>query len=272
MQFGFVIPGGDATEIVGMGVEIEKAGWDAAFGWETVYGLDPWVLLGAMAARTSRVRLGTLLTPPSRRRPWKLAAEVATLDRLSNGRAQMIVGLGAPETGFAQVGEETDRKIRAELLDESLSLMQQFWTGESFKHEGKHYQVDWDSSQWNIRPVQQPRVPIWTVALWPSEKSMNRAFGLDGCLPFVRGSTAMENALTPEDVAAIRKAASERKGAGEPFDIVVEGVTPQGDEAALEKVRAMAEAGATWWVESMWDNPGGQDAVRERIKAGPPKV
>jgi alkanesulfonate monooxygenase SsuD/methylene tetrahydromethanopterin reductase-like flavin-dependent oxidoreductase (luciferase family) len=272
MQYGFVIPGGDAAEIVEMGVEIEKAGWDAAFGWETVYGLDPWVLLGAMATRTSRVRLGTLLTPPSRRRPWKLAAEVATLDRLSNGRAQMIVGLGATMTGFAEVGEETDRKIRAELLDESLSLMQLFWNSEPFTHEGKHYQVDWSLENWKLEPVQQPRVPIWTVALWPSEKSMNRAFRLDGCLPYVRGATEMENALTPEQVAEIRRKATERRPEGAPFDIVIEGVTPPGDEAALEKVRAMADAGATWWVESMWDNPGGLDAVRERIKAGPPKL
>jgi len=272
MQFGFVIPGGDAHEIVEMGVEIEKAGWDAAFGWETVYGLDPWVLLGAMAAQTSRVRLGPLLTPPSRRRPWKLAAEVATLDRLSNGRAVLIVGLGATMTGFGEVGEETDRKIRAELLDESLSLMQQFWTGEPFTHSGMHYQVDWNMPNWNLQPVQQPRVPIWTVALWPSERSMTRAFGLDGCLPYVKGDTEAENAINADDVAAIIKAASERKPAGETFDIVIEGVTPLGDDTALEKVRAFAGAGATWWVESMWDNPGGLNAVRERIAAGPPKL
>lgn len=272
MQSGFVITGGDAAEIVEMGVEVEEAGWDAAFGWETVYGLDPWVYLRARAARTSRIRLGTLLTPPSRRRPWKLASEVATLDRLSNGRAVLIVGLGATMTGFAEVGEETDRKIRAELLDESLSLMQQFWTGEPFTQTGKHYQVDWNMPEWNLKPVQQPRVPIWTVALWPSARSMNRAFSLDGCLPYVKGETETENAISSHDVAAIRAAATERKSAGEHFDIVIEGVTPLGDDAALERVRGFAEAGATWWIESMWENPGGLDAVRDRIAAGPPRL
>jgi alkanesulfonate monooxygenase SsuD/methylene tetrahydromethanopterin reductase-like flavin-dependent oxidoreductase (luciferase family) len=273
MKYGFVIPGGNAHEIVEMGVMIEEAGWDAAFGWETVYGLDPWVLLGAMAAQTSRVRLGTLLTPPSRRRPWKLAAEVATLDQLSNGRAVLIVGLGATVTGFGEVGEATDRKVRAERLDESLELIQHFWSGQPFKHSGKHYQVDWTSmSNWILQPVQQPRVPIWTVAMWPSERSMKRAYGLDGVLPFVAGSTEFQNAVTAEHISAIRAAATERKAVNEPFDIVIEGMTPIGDEEALEKVRTFASAGATWWVESMWEHPGGLDAVRERIKAGPPKM
>jgi len=101
---------------------------------------------------------------------------------------------------------------------------------------------------------------------------MTRAFGLDGCLPYVKGDTEAENAINADDVAAIIKAASERKPAGETFDIVIEGVTPLGDDTALEKVRAFAGAGATWWVESMWDNPGGLNAVRERIAAGPPKL
>src|SRR5680860_381892 len=213
MRFGFVIPGGDAQEMVEMGVLIEQSGWDAAFGWDAVYGLDPWVLLGAMAVQTSRIKLGTLLTPPSRRRPWKLAAEVATLDQLSNGRAVLIVGLGATMTGFAQVGEAIDRKTRAELVDESLALIQHFWSGQPFTFSGKHYKVDWDLTNWDLQPVQKPRVPIWTVALWPSERSMSRAFGLDGCLPFVKGVTDFENVIDSAHVSAIRAAARERKGA-----------------------------------------------------------
>jgi alkanesulfonate monooxygenase SsuD/methylene tetrahydromethanopterin reductase-like flavin-dependent oxidoreductase (luciferase family) len=272
MRFGFVITGGDANEIVEMGELIEQSGWDAAFGWETVYGLDPWVLLGAIAAKTSRIRLGTLLTPPSRRRPWKLAAEVATLDRLSEGRAQLIVGLGAPETGFAEVGEAADRKTRAELMDEAIELMHRFWSSEPFTYEGKHYKVDWQNTNWKLAPVQKPRAPIWTVAMWPNARSMARAYRLEGCLPFVRTENPMENGITPEDVAAIQAQALEVKDPKSTFDVVIEGVTPPGDEAALDRVRAFRDAGATWWVESMWEAPGGMDAVRERIVAGPPKV
>ncbi len=95
MKFGFVIPYASAKDFLELSVEIEKAGWDAAFGWETIYGIDPWVVLGGMSALTERIKLGTLLTPPSRRRPWKLASELVTLDMISDGRALLCAGLGA---------------------------------------------------------------------------------------------------------------------------------------------------------------------------------
>ncbi|MBX3070446.1 MAG: LLM class flavin-dependent oxidoreductase [Thermomicrobiales bacterium] len=272
MQHGFVITQGTAEEFVELAELIEASGWDGAFGWEVVYGLDPWVIQGAMAVKTSHVKLGPLLTPPSRRRPWKLASEVATVDLLSNGRAVLMIGLGDPGTGLADVGEEIDRRTRAELVDESIDLMRHFWSGEPFTYEGKHYQVDWSSKKdWDVTPVQQPP-PIWTVALWPHEKSMSRAFRVEGVLPYVPGETPMHNAITAEHVAAIRAAATERKGPDTPFDIVMEGVTPIGDTAALDKVRTFRDAGATWWIESMWGAPGGVEALKERIKAGPPEV
>ena len=56
------------------------------------------------------------------------------------------------------------------------------------------------------------------------------------------------------------------------FDIAVEGLSAIGDEAALDNVRALADKGATWWIESMWTVPGGIPAVRERIAAGPPQL
>jgi alkanesulfonate monooxygenase SsuD/methylene tetrahydromethanopterin reductase-like flavin-dependent oxidoreductase (luciferase family) len=272
MQFGFVIPGGDAGEMVDMAVQIEEAGWDAALGWETVYGLDAWVLLGAIAARTSRIRLGTLLSPPSRRRPWKLASEVATLDRLSGGRAVLAVGLGAPETGFAQVGEVVDRRIRAELLDESLLILEGFWKGGAFSHRREHYQVDWQGGRWDIAPIQRPRPPIWVVGVWPSERSMRRAYAWDGVIPTRKEGDSYPS-VSPDDVVAIREAAQRRHLAGgQGFDIVIEGVTPPDDAVAIERARAFAEAGATWWIESMWDHPGGLEAIRERIAAGPPRL
>jgi alkanesulfonate monooxygenase SsuD/methylene tetrahydromethanopterin reductase-like flavin-dependent oxidoreductase (luciferase family) len=272
MKFGFVIPYATAKEFLELAVEIEQAGWDAAFGWETVYGIDPWVVLGGMAARTDRIELGTLLTPPSRRRPWKLASELVTLDMISDGRALLCAGLGALDTGFAEVGEETDRKKRAELMDESLELLEQFWTGKPFTYDGQHYHVDWTASMGEVTPIQQPRIPIWNVGLMGSKASMRRAARWDGVLPNARDAGGNWSTPGPDHLPALRAELEELGANLETFDIAIEGVTPIGDDAALENVRALAANGATWWIESMWTVPGGIPAVRERIAAGPPQL
>ncbi|MEA2594100.1 MAG: hypothetical protein QOF01_569, partial [Thermomicrobiales bacterium] len=97
MRYGFVVPGGDPATVVGLAREAEAAGWDGLFypdGMvipdETGSGgspwYDPWVVLAAVAVATSRIAIGPMLTPVSRRRPWKLARETVTLDHLSHGR------------------------------------------------------------------------------------------------------------------------------------------------------------------------------------------
>ncbi len=94
MQYGVILPGGTATEQLELAVLAEQAGWDGVFVWEAAYGVDAWALLAAMAVRTTRVRLGTLLTPLPWRRPWKVASQAATLDELSGGRVILTVGSG----------------------------------------------------------------------------------------------------------------------------------------------------------------------------------
>src|SRR5258706_2259713 len=69
IRCGAVLPGGTATEQLDMGVLAEQSGWDGVFTWEAAYGVDPWNVLAALAARTSRIRLGTMLTPLPWRRP-----------------------------------------------------------------------------------------------------------------------------------------------------------------------------------------------------------
>ncbi len=73
MKFGFVIPWADADEVGELAAAAEEHGWDGVFVWEPVWGVDSWISLGLAAVRTSKIRIGTMLTPPSRRRPWELA-------------------------------------------------------------------------------------------------------------------------------------------------------------------------------------------------------
>ncbi len=272
MNFGFVIPGGDAPEVVELGLLAEASGWDGVFGWETVYGLDPWVMLGAIAAQTTHVRLGTLLTPPSRRRPWKLAAEVATLDRLSHGRAVLAVGLGALDTGFADVGEVTDRRTRAELLDESLLLLRLFWENRPFTFTGKHYQINWTNPHGDLAPFGGAGIAIWVVALWKAGPSLQRAFQYDGILPTKQTEEGGWAELSPDEIAVLREHANESASHGTRFDIVIEGRTSPDKPESLMRVQDVAAAGATWWVESPWDIADDLAAVRERILAGPPHL
>ena len=141
MRYGFVLPGGDARRAAESARAAEAAGWDGFFVCDCVWSTDPWVALTAAAMVTERIKLGTMLTPVSRYRPWTLAAQTATLDNLSNGRVILAVGLGAIDTGFENFGEVTDRKTRAELMDEGLDIIAGLWAGQPFNYVGKHYQV-----------------------------------------------------------------------------------------------------------------------------------
>lgn len=278
MQYGFVYPGGEARTAAELAREAEAAGWDGFFVWDPVWGVDAWVTLAAAAMLTERIRLGTMITPVSRRRPWKLAGETATVDRLSNGRLILAVGLGAIDTGFVQFGEETDRKVRAELLDEGLEIVTGLWKGQPFSYEGKHYKVQACDFMPPKPPIQQPRIPIWVVGAWNRPKSMARVVKYDGLLPNKMNPDGTHGELTPEDVRAMAAYVAERRTLTTPFDIIVEGVTPGDDkEAAVAKVQPWIEAGATWWLDAMWELAGAEDeaaaqaAILKRVQQGPPR-
>ncbi len=279
MKYGFVLPRGDARVAAELAQAAEAAGWDGFFVWEPVWGVDAWVALTAAAMRTERIRLGTMLTPLSRRRPWKLASETATLDHLSGGRVILAVGLGAVDTGFAAFGEVVERRTRAELLDEGLEVLTRLWQGRPFRFEGRHYRVDLNETTFPMppapAPIQQPRIPIWVVGAWPSEKSMRRALRYDGLLPNVLGEDGRVRMSppTPDEIRAMAAyVARQRPAAADRFDIVVEGETP-GDNlsAALAQVQPYEDAGATWWIEARWTEPN-LDQALARIQQGPPRA
>jgi hypothetical protein len=271
MHYGFVIPGASPREFAELAHEAEEAEWDGIFVPDGVPGTDPWVVLAAIAMRTERIRIGTMLTPVSRRRPWKLASETATLDHLSNGRVILPVGLGALNVGFEQFGEQTERKVRAELLDEGLEIITGLWSQKEFHYEDKHYQVQ---TTWGALSLQQPRIPIWVTGVWPPHlKSMRRALRYDGLLPSLRDEKGAGRDTTPDDIRAIKQFVLEQRSANTPYDIVMEGETPGSDASrARTIVQPFAQAGATWWLESMWWDNVTVDMIRQRIRQGPPRV
>lgn len=267
MKYGFVVPWGDAADIGDLAEAAERAGWDGLFVWEPVWGVDAWISLALAAVRTSKIRLGTMLTPPSRRRPWELASQVATVDRLSGGRVTLSVGLGAVDSGFETFGEVCDKRTRAELMDECLDIVCGLWNGQPFEYSGTHYSVR-SSDFPSIGHVEQsPRVPIWCVGALGRRKSMIRALSWDGVIPQVIDAEVDGGARQADlhEIAELR--ATIGSGPNPHADIVVEGQETQHSPAAY------ADAGATWWIESMWGAMAEHSPVTaayDRLREGPP--
>jgi len=272
MRYGVVLPGGTATEQLDQAVLAEQAGWDGVFVWEAAYGVDAWSLLAAMAVSTTRIRLGTMLTPLPWRRPWKVASQVATLDQLSGGRAILAVGVGAVDTELPDTREVTGLRARADLLDEGIDLIRALWDGHTSYH-GRHYRYDTGRVDLTMaaRPAQE-RIPLWVVGVWPRPKSLRRALRCGGIIPQYQ---LEGRAAGPEDARALRTWLADR-GAGPGFDIVADGETPGADPAGAGAiVSPWAEAGCTWWLETRWEMPHGSpermNQIRERLAAGPPR-
>lgn len=276
MRYGFVLPHGDARTAADLAHIAEAAGWDGFFVWEPVWGIDAWVALTAAAMSTERIRLGTMLTPLPRRRPWDLAGQVATLDNLSNGRVVLSVGLGAIHEGWLAFEPDPGRRARAELLDEGLAVLTGLWSGQPFRYEGKHYTVRPTEFAVPPAPVQRPRVPIWVVGGWPAPRSMGRAARWDGWLPNLVGTDGAGPLSVDhlrDGVAWIGQARAAEGLTMSGYDVITEGVTPAEDPAAARSiVEPWQQAGATWWLEANWSvqREDVRPYAERRLAAGPP--
>ena len=288
MRFGFVVPHASAREFAELAALGERRGWDAVFTWEAVWGESAWVALGAAAMTTRRIRLGTLLTPASRWRPWDLASAVGTVDRLSGGRVIMSVGLGAVTDGWTAFEPDEGRRVRAEKLDECLAVYDGLMRGQPFSYDGRHYRVRPTDHLVPDPPAQRPRPPVWVVGARVAgrdrQPSLARAARWDGLLPVLVDPAVPETAdgHSPgpaleqfASLAAAVKALRAAAGlAGAPYDVVIE-ADSSGEFVQLDPPDpgSWAAAGATWWVESWWSidpGPAGLAEIRRRVEAGPP--
>lgn len=295
MQFGIYVPNfgayGDPHNLLILASEAEAAGWDGFFLWDhlllyrqaDIPVVDAWIALAAIAARTERMRLGPMITPAARRRPWKLAREVVSLDHLSRGRAILGVGLGAPaDAEFQCFGEDPADRVRARKLDEALDILDGLERKESFQHQGEYFHIE--EVTFYPRPVQTPRVPIWVAGFWPNKAPLRRAARWDGVFPLKMPSsppigltpssiTWLVLWLTPaelrESIAFVRQ---HRTTEGH-FDIIASGATPVNEQAkAREVVAAFQESGATWWLEWLDEQRGTFAQMREHVRKGPPRI
>lgn len=272
---------GDINQLVTFAKEADQVGWDGFFLWDHLRTIDlpatdpfvdPWIAMTAMACNTTTLKLGALVTPLSRRRPWKVARESVTLDRLSGGRLVLGAGIGGDfYREFSGFGEEVGNQLHAAKLDEALQMLNELWSGEETSFTGEHYQLT--EIQFHPTPVQQPRIPIWLAGIWPGTKPFQRAAKWDGIFPMYRG----DGEFPAEEIANMRAYIQEFRTSDAPFDIVIVtrshkpgSTNPAPTDEYLTRLEALRAAGVTWSLQSL-DMKASIDDVMAVIRQGPPK-
>jgi len=292
LKFGLYCPTfGDYSDpryLVELAQLAESSGWDGFFLWDHILltgsGLpvaDATTTLAAIATSTNKINFGPMITPIPRRRPWKLAKELITLDHLSRGRTILGAGIGSPDWEYTLFSENPSLKTRAEKLDEGLEIIAKMCTGKRFSHSGNQYTV----LEEEIGPgsVQNPRIPTWIAGTYGSKAPFRRAARWDGVFPIkmdvdelrkpsdsVRNwsSTWMSTAQLAEVVEYIKR----QRGSLTGFEVAYSGSTlGDSDSVASEKVQEFEESGATWWLEWILDAPNLVDKYMELIEKGPPR-
>lgn len=289
MKFGVTMPAfdqyADPHKLAALARTAEQAGWDGFFIWDHVlfddffYPIaDPWVALAAVALNTTRVKIGALVTPLARRRPWQVARQTVTLDHLSGGRLIFGAGLGGNDDwDFGAFGEQEAAPARASMLDEGLTILDGLWSGQPFQFAGSHYQLR--EMIFNPPPLQKPRIPVWVGGSWDKAAPARRAARWDGYMPL-----KWLDMLTPDewrDVMA--RVNANRADTNIPYDWIHMGISPADAALAGDLARPYAEMGISWWIEtaSPWEygwkfedrlTPAAWEPIEARIASGPPEL
>ncbi len=162
VQVGLAIP--TAAPDAQPNTAVEFARRAEASGAHSVWAMDrlvfdnfePLMTLAAVAATTTRVRLGTSILLATLRPPAMVAKMIATLDSMSGGRVTMGFGVGSRPDDFA--GAEVPYEHRGSRMDELVHILRTAWSGDAVQHQGKFYNID-------VGPVgpkpAQPHIPIW---------------------------------------------------------------------------------------------------------------
>lgn len=264
MRHGLFLPPfdglADPERLVELAVAAEDVGWDGFFLWDhLLYSppvrdiLDPYVCLAAIAAATSTIQLGPMVTPLIRRRPAVVARQAVTLDRLSHGR--LILGFGIGDDGgggeLSSFAEMVDAPTRGRALSEGLDVVTALLSGEAVHHDGEFYRA----SDVTFLPIAERRggIPIWLAARWPNRAPIRRAAKYQG--------VAVIQMSSPDEVAELRRQLIEGGADLNHFDVVVLGA--DGDDAT-----AWADAGVTWLLTRLGPYELEFSAALERVAAG----
>jgi alkanesulfonate monooxygenase SsuD/methylene tetrahydromethanopterin reductase-like flavin-dependent oxidoreductase (luciferase family) len=260
MRYGFYSPNfgstGDPTFLVELATRAEAAGWDGFFLWDHLAVqppplVDPWVALGAVAARTDRIVLGPLIVPLARRRPQKAALEAVSLARLAPGRFVLGIGLGAPDD-YTRFGEDPAWRTRAAKLDECAALLRRLAAGENV-----------GEADLPVRFLEtEVDFPVWASGVWPRRQPVHAIGHADGIFPTVRGE---DGRFRPPSPGVVRDLLAELPDRAR-TDCAIWGWDDRGD-SAIEDYEA---AGVTWWMVETYGLD--VDRLRALADSGPGRL
>lgn len=263
------------TTAVEYAVTAEEAGWDAILMADALGGsgpsyVEPWITQASIAAKTERILLGTWIVPVPRRQPWQIASNLATLDRLSDGRVVFGAGLGAP-WNYESTGIDYEPVALGERYDEALEIIVQLWEGSPVSYEGTHFSVE--ELEIPTTPVQAPRIPVMAGCWWPNKKPIHRAARWDGLMPVgpsFYGSEGVQGeqptgSIEEELVDIVRYYREEAGGTGEilvPIDV------PEAPEDFIQRCR---DLDVEWAMTTALLEDNDHEGNLDRIAAGPPE-
>jgi alkanesulfonate monooxygenase SsuD/methylene tetrahydromethanopterin reductase-like flavin-dependent oxidoreductase (luciferase family) len=233
----------DPDRIVQLAQAAETSGWEGLFLWDhLLYGprvrdiLDPYICLAAVAAATTTIQLGPMVTPLVRRRPAVLARQAVTLDLLSHGR--LVLGLGIGDDGVGELssfGDTVDAPTRGRMLSEGLEVLTQLLSGDPVDHDGDFYRASGDVT-FQPTPAREGGIPIWLAGRWPHPAPIRRAAMYQGIVVIQMPG--------PDEMSELRRLLVEAGADLDHFDIVM--LRSAGDDAT-----AWADAGVTWLMTQL---------------------
>jgi probable F420-dependent oxidoreductase len=226
--------------------------------------LEPLVVLGAVAAATTRIAIGTSVLIAPMRNPVLLAKQAATIDALSGGRLVLGVGAGWLREEFEALDADFD--ARGEVLDEWISIARSCWTGSAGPLEGRHYRLPGPIYS---RPAPEGGIPILIGGM--SRHALRRAAAANGWL----GQYALE-AMSERDLAGavgVMRREGEQAGLSpedlDALNVVVRITGAAGRlEAVSSRLGTLADAGATEVIVDVdWTDEGGPARAADMLRA-----
>jgi alkanesulfonate monooxygenase SsuD/methylene tetrahydromethanopterin reductase-like flavin-dependent oxidoreductase (luciferase family) len=289
VRYGIYVPSygtyASARELVDLAERAEVSGWDGFFMYDvvTVGGLpvaDPQITLAAVAASTEKLIFGPLVTPLARRRPWKVAREIATLAELSGGRVVLGCSVGSGLDFAPFPGEVRTAAERVARFTDAVELIRQMLSGSA---------IEWTRSERSARvlggqdatlsldpflPAPSTPVPIWGGATVQREAEQRlspfkrAARILDGLFPLAE-PMLNDMPITLEEFVRAVDYAFEGGKPPDGFDLIATGRSGVTAKATPSDPARFAAEGATWWLEFCPTDALSAE-IRPLIEAGPP--